>query len=302
MTQQIVNALTLGSVIALFALGYSMVYGILTILNFAHGEVFMIGAFTGYLIESAFIKDGQLIAHPALVILLSIVAAMMVSGTLATAVEFFAYRPIRQAARLAPLISALAMSVLLRNIVGILTQFRARPIAADLLLPRSWSLEIGGSVISASRIVIIITTVVVLIVLEIFLARTKAGKAMRACAQDREALSFMGASVNGIISLTFLVGGMLAGVGGVLTGIYFTQIDFAMGFSLGMKAFTAAVLGGIGNLRGAVLGALILAAAETLGSYYISFTYRDVISFAILILILLVKPAGLLGKPIPVKV
>lgn len=125
---------------------------------------------------------------------------------------------------------------------------------------------------------------------------------MRACAQDREALSFMGASVNGIISLTFLVGGMLAGVGGVLTGIYFTQIDFAMGFSLGMKAFTAAVLGGIGNLRGAVLGALILAAAETLGSYYISFTYRDVISFAILILILLVKPAGLLGKPIPVKV
>ena len=134
------------------------------------------------------------------------------------------------------------------------------------------------------------------------MARTKAGKAMRACAQDREAASFMGISVNGIISLTFLVGAVMAGIGGIMTGLYYTQIDFAMGFSLGMKAFTAAVLGGIGNLRGAVLGSFILATAETLGSYYISFTYRDVIAFAILITILLFKPSGLLGKPIPVKV
>ncbi|NLT34329.1 MAG: branched-chain amino acid ABC transporter permease [Gaiellales bacterium] len=302
MTQQVVNALTLGSVIALFALGYSMVYGILTILNFAHGEVFMIGAFVGYLVETAFIRDNQLTANPILIILLALLAAMLACGLLAVTIEFLAYRPLRNAARLAPLISALAMSVLLRNIVGVVTQFRSRPIATDLLLPPRWSLEIGGSTIGANRIVIIVVTFVALIVLELFMARTKAGKAMRACAQDREAASFMGISVNGIISLTFLVGAMMAGIGGVLTGLYYTQIDFAMGFSLGMKAFTAAVLGGIGNLRGAVLGSFILAAAETLGSYYISFTYRDVISFGLLIAILLFKPSGLLGKPIPVKV
>ena len=302
MTQQVVNALTLGSVIALFALGYSMVYGILTILNFAHGEVFMIGAFVGYFIEGAFIKDGHLTASPVLIILLSLVSAMIVCGFLAVTIEFLAYRPLRNAARLAPLISALAMSVLLRNIVGVLTQFRARPISTDLLLPARWSLHIGGSTIGANRIVIIVVTFVALIVLELFMARTKVGGAMRACAQDREAASFMGVSVNRIISLTFLVGAMMAGVGGVLTGLYYTQIDFSMGFSLGMTAFTAAVLGGIGNLRGAVLGAFILATVQTLGSYYISFTYRDVISFAVLITILLFKPSGLLGKPIPVKV
>jgi len=219
MTQQVVNALTLGSVIALFALGYSMVYGILTILNFAHGEVFMIGAFVGYLVETAFIRDNQLTANPILIILLALLAAMLACGLLAVTIEFLAYRPLRNAARLAPLISALAMSVLLRNIVGVVTQFRSRPIATDLLLPPRWSLEIGGSTIGANRIVIIVVTFVALIVLELFMARTKAGKAMRACAQDREAASFMGISVNGIISLTFLVGAMMAGIGGVLTGL-----------------------------------------------------------------------------------
>lgn len=302
MTQQVVNALTLGSVIALFALGYSMVYGILTILNFAHGEVFVTGAFMGYLVQRAFISDGQLTANPILIILLSMLTAMVVCGVLAVTIEFVAYRPLRQAARLAPLISALAMSILLRNVIGVLTQFRSRPIPTDLLLPDRWALHIGGTTIAASRYVIIGVTIISLIVLEVFMARTKAGKAMRSCAQDREAASFMGVSVNGIISLTFLVGAVMAGIGGVMTGLYYTQVDFAMGFSLGMKAFTAAVLGGIGNLRGAVLGAFVLAAAETLGSYYISFMYRDVIAFAILIIILLFKPSGLLGKPIPVKV
>lgn len=302
MTQQVVNALTLGSVIALFALGYSMVYGILTILNFAHGEVFMIGAFMGYYVQKLFIVDNQLTANPILIIFLSLLVAMVVCGALAVTIEFVAYRPLRQAARLAPLISALAMSVLLRNIMGVITRFRVRPISTDLLLPQRWAVNIGETTIAASRYVIIGVTLISLVALELFMARTKAGKAMRACAQDREAASFMGISVNGIISLTFLVGAVMAGIGGIMTGLYYTQIDFSMGFSLGMKAFTAAVLGGIGNLRGAVLGSFILATAETLGSYYISFTYRDVIAFAILITILLFKPSGLLGKPIPVKV
>ena len=149
---------------------------------------------------------------------------------------------------------------------------------------------------------VVVVTVITLIGLEIFMGRSKMGKAMRATAQDREAASFMGISVNRIISTTFLVGAMLAGIGGVLTGLYYTQVDFAMGFGLGMKAFTAAVLGGIGNLRGAVLGALVLASAETLGATYISYAYRDVIAFGLLIILLLFRPSGLLGRQIPVKV
>jgi branched-chain amino acid transport system permease protein len=302
MTQQIVNALTLGSVYALFALGYSMVYGILTMLNFAHGEVFMIGAFMGYVVQQQFLQNDQLTANPILIIVLMLVTAMAVCGVLAVLIEFFAYRPLRNAARLAPLISALAMSILLRNIVGVITKFRARPVRTDLLLPDSWALHIGDVTVSASRVVVVVVTVIALIGLEIFMNRSKMGKAMRATAQDREAASFMGISVNRVISITFLVGAMLAGIGGVLTGLYYTQVDFAMGFGLGMKAFTAAVLGGIGNLRGAVLGALILASAETLGATYISYAYRDVIAFGLLIVLLLFRPAGLLGRQIPVKV
>jgi branched-chain amino acid transport system permease protein len=302
MTQQLVNLLTLGSVYALFALGYSMVYGILTMLNFAHGEVFMIGGFMAYMVQQWFLDGDQLTAPPAVVILCMLVVAMAVCGALAVAIEFFAYRPLRNAARLAPLISALAMSILLRNVVGVLTHFRTRPIRTDLLLPNSMGITIGDVTIGADRILIIVVTAIALIVLEIFMSRSKMGKAMRATSQDREAASFMGISVNRVISTTFLVGAMLAGIAGVLTGLFYTQVDFAMGFALGMKAFTAAVLGGIGNLRGAVLGAFVLATAETLGSYYISFMYRDVIAFALLIILLLFKPSGLLGKPAAVKV
>ena len=158
MTQQLVNLLTLGSVYALFALGYSMVYGILTMLNFAHGEVFMIGGFVAFMVQQLFLENGQLTANPVVVILCMLVAAMAVCGTLAVAIEFFAYRPLRNAARLAPLISALAMSILLRNVVGVLTGFRARPIRTDLLLPDSWGIQIGDVTIGADRILIIVVT------------------------------------------------------------------------------------------------------------------------------------------------
>ena len=302
MLQQVINALTLGSVYALFALGYSMVYGILTILNFAHGEVFMIGGMVGYWVQQLFLQGEQLKAPSWVIILCMLVAAMLVCGAIAVTIEFLAYRPLRNAARLAPLISALAMSILLRNVVGVVTKFRSKPYRTDLLLPNSWSLKIGGVTISASQVLIIVVTGVCLVGLEIFMGRSKLGKAMRATAQDREASSFMGISVNRIISVTFLIGAMLAGIAGVLTGLYYTQVDFAMGFTLGMKAFVAAVLGGIGNLRGAVLGAMVLATAETLGATYISFAYRDVIAFGLLIILLLFRPSGLLGKQVPVKV
>ncbi|MHB8868585.1 MAG: branched-chain amino acid ABC transporter permease [Thermoleophilia bacterium] len=300
--QQIINALTLGSVYALFALGYSMVYGILEMLNFAHGEVFMIGGFVGYLVHLPFVSSGELTVHPAIVIGLMLVAAMVACAILGVAIEFFAYRPLRKAARLAPLISALAMSILLQNIMGVVTGYRARAYRTDLLLPHEWSIKIGSATIGPERLLVIVVGVIVLISLDIFISRSRLGKAMRATSQDKEAASYQGISVNRIISITFLIGSALAGVGGVLTGMYYTQVDFAMGFALGMKAFTAAVLGGIGNLRGAVLGAMILGAAETFGAAYISTTYKDVIAFALLIILLLFKPSGLLGKQVPIKV
>lgn len=300
--QQIVNALTLGSVYALFALGYSMVYGILEMLNFAHGEVFMIGGFIGYLTAMLFIDGGAVTTSPALVIVLMLVAATVGCSLLGVTIEFLAYRPLRNAARLAPLISALGVSVLLQNVVGVLTGYRARPYPTDLLLPTRWAVKIGNATVAPERLLVIVVAAVTLVALDVFINRTKLGKAMRATSQDREAASFMGISVNRIISLTFLVGSALAGIGGVLTGLYYTQVDFGMGFNLGMKAFTAAVLGGIGNLRGAVLGAFILAAAETFGSAFISTTYKDVIAFVLLIILLLLKPSGLLGQQTPVKV
>jgi branched-chain amino acid transport system permease protein len=300
--QQLINAQTLGSVYALFALGYSMVYGILEMLNFAHGEVFMIGGFVGYLVSTAFVNGDTLAANPAIVILAMLMAAVVACAVLGVAIEFLAYRPLRKAARLAPLISALGVSILLQNVVGVITGYRARPYATHLLLPTDWSITIGNATIPPERLLVIVVTAVCLVALDIFINRSRVGRAMRATSQDREAASYMGISVNLIISTTFLVGSALAGVGGVLTGLYYTQVDFAMGFALGMKAFTAAVLGGIGNLRGAVLGAFILAGAETFGSAFISTTYKDVIAFALLIILLLFKPSGLLGQQTPVKV
>jgi branched-chain amino acid transport system permease protein len=230
------------------------------------------------------------------------VAAVFACAILGVTIEFLAYRPLRKAARLAPLISALGVSILLQNVVGVITGYRARPYPTHLLLPTEWSISIGNATIPPERTLVILVTVVCLVALDLFINRSKLGRAMRATNQDREAASYMGISVNLIISTTFLVGSALAGVGGVLTGLYYTQVDFAMGFALGMKAFTAAVLGGIGNLRGAVLGAFILAGAETFGSAFISTTYKDVIAFALLIILLLFKPSGLLGRQTPVKV
>jgi branched-chain amino acid transport system permease protein len=300
--QQLINALTLGSVYALFALGYSMVYGILEMLNFAHGEVFMIGGFVGYLVSTAFIADGVLAASPLIVIPIMLVAAVICCSALGVTIEFLAYRPLRKAARLAPLISALGVSILLQSVVGVITGYRARPYSTHLLLPTDWTITIGNATIPPERWLVILVTAICLIALDAYINRSQVGKAMRATSQDREAAAFMGISVNRIISTTFLIGSALAGIGGVLTGLYYTQVDFAMGFALGMKAFTAAVLGGIGNFRGAVLGAFILAGAETFGSAFISTTYKDVIAFALLIVLLLFKPSGLLGQQAAVKV
>ncbi|MGO8693967.1 MAG: branched-chain amino acid ABC transporter permease [Rectinemataceae bacterium] len=300
--QQLVNGLTLGSVYALIALGYSMVYGTLEMLNFAHGEVFMIGAFMGWGVLGLFLKGTAIIVTPIIVIPLMIVIAMAGTAALGVGIEWFAYRPLRNAPRLAPLISALAVSIFLRNFVVLTMTARAKVYDTQLLIPMSWQVSVGQATISFIRILVIGVSIVLMVALDRFIRRSKLGRAMRATAQDREAASFMGISVDRVISMTFLIGSALAGAGGVLVGMYYTQIDFYMGYSAGMKAFTAAVLGGIGNIRGAMLGGLMLGLVESLGVAFISPVYKDLIAFSMLILILVFKPSGLLGEQVPVKV
>jgi branched-chain amino acid transport system permease protein len=300
--QQLVNGLTLGSVYALIALGYSMVYGTLEMLNFAHGEVFMIGAFLGWGVLGIFLNGTAVLANPVIIIGLMLVVAMAGTSLLGVGIEWFAYRPLRNAPRLAPLISALAVSIFLQNFVVLTMGARAKVYATQLLIPMSWQISIGSATISFIRVLVIGVSVILMLALDTFLRRSKTGRAMRATAQDREAASFMGISVNRVISVTFLVGSALAGAGGVLVGLYYTQIDFYMGFLAGMKAFTAAVLGGIGNIRGAMLGGLLLGLVESLGVAFISPVYKDVIAFSMLILLLIFKPSGLLGEQVPVKV
>lgn len=300
--QQLVNGLTLGAVYGLIALGYSMVYGILEMLNFAHGDVFMIGSFVGWGVLTSFIMGGALTANPVLIIALMLLAAMAFSSVLGVGIERFAYRPLRRAPRLAPLISALAVSIFLQNVVMLTMGARAKAYDTHLLIPMKWQITIGSATISFVRILVVVIAVILMYGLDLFIRRSKLGKAMRATAQDREAASFMGIPVDRVISYTFLIGSALAGAGGVLVGLYYTQVDFFMGFAAGMKAFTAAVLGGIGNIRGAMLGGVILGLAEAFGVAFISPVYKDVIAFSLLIILLIFKPSGLLGEQVPDKV
>ena len=278
--QQMINGLALGCVYGLITLGYSMVYGVLEMLNFAQDKLL----------------------PPALVLTLMMVGAMIGCGVLGVGIEFLAYRPIRNAPRLAPLISALAMSIFLENFVALTLGARAKNYSTELLIPINWQWTFLGVQVSFVRILLIVLSIGFMIALDIFVRRTRFGKAMRATNNDRIGASYQGISINFIISLTFLIGSMLAGAAGVLVGLYYTQIDFFMGFTAGFKAFTAAVLGGIGNLRGAMVGGIVLGMAESIGIAFISPTYKDVIALVLLILLLLVKPSGLLGEQLPQKV
>jgi branched-chain amino acid transport system permease protein len=300
--QQLINGLSLGCVYGLISIGYSMVYGILEMLNFAHGDVFMIGGFIGYGILRIFQHGNTLSAPAGLVLVLMIVAAMLGCGVLGMGIEFLAYRPLRKAPRLAPLISALAMSIFLENFVALTLGARAKNYSTELLIPINWQVNFWGVQLSFVRILLIVVSIALMFGLDLYVRRTRFGKAMRATNNDRDGAPFMGISVNMIISVTFLIGSMLAGAAGVLVGLYYTQIDFFMGFTAGFKAFTAAVLGGIGNLRGAMLGGVVLGVAESLGIAFISPTYKDAIALVLLILLLLIKPSGLLGEQLPFKV
>lgn len=300
--QQLVNGLTLGSVYALIALGYSMVYGVLQLLNFAHGEVYMIGAFIGWSVFSLLAPGGTLLLPAAVVILFMLLAAMVGSGFLGILVEWFAYRPLRNAPRIVPLISALGTSFFLQNAVLLVAGARYRTYQTGLLIPRTWTIPVLGATVSFTRILVMVMAVLLMVALHYLVRKTRLGKAMRATAQDREAAAMMGIDVDRVIVVTFFIGSALGGAAGVLVGLLFTQIYHYMGFTAGLKGFTAAVCGGIGNIPGAMLGGLFLGLVESIGVGFISPQYKDLIAFGMLILLLLFRPRGLLGIKAPDKV
>jgi branched-chain amino acid transport system permease protein len=292
--QQVINGLTLGSIYGLIAIGYTMVYGIIGMINFSHGDVFMLGAFMAlivFLILTTFVG-----AVPAvLAILLMMIVAMILTSMWSWTIERVAYRPLRGSFRLAPLITAIGMSIALSNFVQVTQGPRNKPIPA--LINDSYSLFGTDIIISLKQIVIIAVTVVLLTIFWYIVNRTSLGRAQRACEQDRKMASLLGINVDRTISLTFVMGAALAAVAGTLYLTYYGVISFADGFIPGVKAFTAAVLGGIGSLPGAMIGGLLIGLIEALWSAYFSIDYKDVAAFSILAIVLIFMPSGILGRP-----
>jgi branched-chain amino acid transport system permease protein len=295
--QQLANGITKGSYYALIALGYTMVYGIIQLINFAHGEVFMLGAFIG-LWTFNFGADHFNWAAGSIVALVSVLLmATALTPLVGLSLERFAYRPLRNAPRLAPLITALGASFILQQLVAV---FYTRGFPAyPKLFPEGafeFNFGSGGVTIQYLWVFMVVLSLGLTALLATFIRTTRLGKAMRATAEDRDTARLMGINVDQIIALTFIIGSALAGVGGVLAGLYLGQINFFMGFIAGLKAFTAAVLGGIGNIAGAVLGAFLLGILETFGARYLGGQWQDVFAFVILILVLVFRPTGLLGE------
>ncbi len=291
--QQLVNGLSLGSIYALIALGYTMVYGIVKLINFAHGDVMMIGAYAGYFVLCA-------MGTTPLGMFFAFVAAMIFCGLLSLVIERLAYRPLRNAPRLNSLITAIAVELILQNVMRVLPFVGPDPRSFPTMATKNFDFGFGS--ISNIQIIVIVLSAVLMIVLNYVVNYTKTGKAMQAVSYDLGASSLMGINVNRTIAVTFVIGSVLAGAGGVLYATAYPQIDPMMGYIPGLKAFVAAVLGGIGSIPGAMAGGIILGIAETMVKAYLSSQYADAISYCILIVILLVKPAGLLGKKVRVKV
>jgi branched-chain amino acid transport system permease protein len=293
--QQLINGVSLGMIYGLIAVGYTMVYGIIGMINFAHGDVFMIGAFIA-LIAILALQLGGLMEGPA-ALLLVLAASMAFTALYGWTVERVAYRPLRGSFRLAPLISAIGMSIVLANYVQVAQGARVKPLEPQL--PGGFEIMREGSFvvqISLVQIAIIATTLLVLAIFTVLVTRTPLGRAMRACEQDRRMASLLGIDTNRTISLAFVIGAALAAVAGTLYLLRYGVIDFYIGFLAGVKAFTAAVLGGIGSLPGAVLGGLLIGLIETFWSAYFSVQYKDVAAFSILALTLIFLPTGLLGR------
>jgi branched-chain amino acid transport system permease protein len=285
------SGLTRGAIYALIALGYTMVYGIIGLINFAHGEIYMIGAFTSFIIATIL----TILGFPALaIIVLAGLAAVVWSASYGYTIEKVAYKPLRKAPRLSALISAIGMSIFLQNYVLLAQTSDFLPFPQ--LIPDFLFMEPIAHIVGSTDLVILITTTVVMICLTILIKYTRVGKAMRATSQDRKMAMLVGINVNRIISITFIIGSSLAAIGGLLIASHIGQINFYIGFIAGIKAFTAAVLGGIGSIPGAVLGSVVLGLTESFATGYVSSDYEDVFAFSLLVLILIFRPSGLLGK------
>ena len=291
--QQLINGLTLGSVYALIALGYTMVYGILELINFAHGEIYMLGAYLGIIFLAFFTAIGLTSYSLSLALILTFVLSILFCSSYGFTIEKIAYKPLRNAPRLSPLISAIGVSIFLQNYV-MLTQG-----ATDKVFPNLFGAA-GFEFISVRmtylQLFIILTSIIVMIALRFFIRKTRMGKAMRAVAQDKTMASLVGINIDTVISITFIIGSGLAAVAGLMVAMYYGLVNYFIGYIAGIKAFTAAVLGGIGSIRGAMFGGILLGLVESLGASYISSEYKDAYAFVVLIIILLVKPGGLFGK------
>jgi len=287
--QQLVNGLSLGSIYALIALGYTMVYGVLRLINFAHGDVYMVGAYVGYYVSRRLRGD-----EPSLLgALVVMIVSMAVCAVLGMLIERLAYRPVRREARLTLLITAIGVSLFIENVAQLV--FGPDPKFFPSLAPRA-DFRLGGVHLTSEQLTVIVMSMLLMVLLRFFILKTRTGKAMRAVSFNLDAAKLMGISTDGIIAVTFALGSALAAAGGVLIGMQIPKIDPLMGILYGLKAFVAAVLGGIGNVPGAVLGGLLIGTSEVMVVGYLSSTYRDAIAFGILILVLLLRPQGILGK------
>ncbi len=296
--QQLTNGLAVGSIYALIALGYTMVYGVLKLINFAHGDLFTIGAYLGMTLLASFALHETIGPFIGLVVL-----ALMVMGLVAilgAIVERTAYRPLRESPRLSAVVSALGASIFLQNAVMLIYGARFQVYPEDLI-PET-AIDLFGLYVPLVRILVLVASLVLMAALYTFIQKTRIGTAIRAAAIDQDAARLMGIDVNRVILLVFLIGPALGGAAGLMVGLQYGQINFTMGWTYGMKAFTAAILGGIGNIPGAMLGGLLLGVIEAMGSAYISIAWKDAIAFFVLILILIVRPTGLLGERVADKI
>ncbi len=295
--QQLINGLAVGGIYALVALGYTMVYGVLKLINFAHGDLFTIGAYLGLTLLVSCGLSGSL--SPLLAVGLVVLIVLGLVALLGVALERVAYRPLRKANRLAAVVSALGASIVFQNAVMLI--YGARFYVYPEELRPSLVLDLFGLQVPIMRVIVIVSSLLLMLALYAFINRTRMGTAIRAVAIDQGAAKLMGINVDRVISLVFFLGAGLGGVAGVMVGMYYGQIDFTMGWTYGMKAFTAAILGGIGNIPGAMLGGLLLGVIEALGASYLAMAWKDAIAFLVLILILIIRPTGLLGERVADK-
>jgi branched-chain amino acid transport system permease protein len=320
--EQTLNGVTLGGLYALIALGYTLVYGILLMINFAHSELFMAGGYVGLLVLKV-LSDPQLAVGGlswltpvqgffnggtfGFVMLLTATFAIsaVIVGIMGVLIERLAYRPLRHAPRLAPLISAIGVSIFLQNAVLLWVSSKQLPYSrgdGTAFVTSQNLFTLGGVTVTTMQVFIIATSLLLLLFLDTFVARTRVGRAMRATSQDRDAAGLMGVNINSVIALAFFIGPALGAIAGVFNGMYYGSVKYNMGFIPGIKSFTAAVIGGIGNLRGAMLGGFLLGIVESLASGFLSNAYRDVVAFVVLVLVLIFRPGGLLGEAVAEKV